>query len=97
MNKEIDDMVVNWINEIDGIYPAMNPIEDDGYAISFPLNSTIEIQNQWLSTTVEEIYLIIPEKNPAFFIVFDEENSPVLFLFPGKIDELSDILNFQLK
>lgn len=97
LSEEINNMVADWIKDIAEIYTTVNPIRDDGYAIRFPLNPAIEMKNKWMNTTVEEIYLIIPEKDPSFLIVFETENKPVFFLFPGEIDKLSDVLDFQLK
>lgn len=96
-NKEINNMVEKWINEAEGIYPAIDPIKDDGYAIRFPLDPAIQVKNKWLNTIIEEIYLIIPEKGPAFFIVFEGESSPIPLLFIGNINKLSNLLDFQLK
>ncbi|MGN9165708.1 hypothetical protein ACTNDY_10590 [Tissierellaceae bacterium HCP3S3_D8] len=96
-DKEINNMVADWIDQIDGIYTKINPIEDDGYAIRFPLDPAIQVENKWLNTIVEELYLIVPEKNPPFFIIFETENKPVCFLFTGDISKLSDVLEFNLK
>lgn len=97
LSEEINNMVADWINNIDEIYTTVNPIRDDGYAIRFPLDPAIEMKNKWINTTAEEIYLIVPQKDPSFLIVFETENKPVFFLFPGEIDKLSDVLDFQLK
>ncbi|MEW8974048.1 MAG: hypothetical protein AB2375_07620 [Tissierellaceae bacterium] len=96
-DKEINNMVADWIDQIDGIYTKINPVEDDGYAIRFPLDPAIQVENKWLNTIVEELYLIVPEKNPPFFIIFETENKPVCFLFTGDISKLSDVLEFNLK
>lgn len=97
MNQEINNMVKDWIDEIDGICQSIDPIRDDGYVIRFPLNPAIVIENKWMDTIIEDIFLIVPEKETLFFIAFNTENNPVCFLFPGEIDKLSNLLNFQLK
>lgn len=96
-NKDINDMVVSWINGIDGFYSGVDPIKDDGYAIRFPLNPSIQVQNQWLNTTVKEVYLIIPESNQPFFLVFETEDKLVSFPFKDDITELSNVLDFKLR
>lgn len=96
-NKDINDMVVGWINGIDGFYSGIDPIKDDGYAIRFPINPSIQLQNQWLKTTVKEVYLIIPENNPPFFLVFETEDKLVSFPFKDDISGLSNVLNFKLR
>ncbi len=40
-NKDINNMVVGWINGIDGSYSVNDPIKDDGYAMKFPINPSI--------------------------------------------------------
>ena len=87
-NKDINDMVVGWINGIDGFYSGIDPIKDDGYAIKFQLNPPIHIQNQWLKTTVKEVYLIIPEINQPFFLVFETEDKLVSFPFKDDVSKL---------
>lgn len=96
-NKDINDMVVGWINRIDGFYSEIDPIKDDGYAIRFPLNHSIQVQNQWLKTTVKEVYVIIPENNPPLFLVFETEDKLVSFPFKDDITNLSKVLNFKLR
>lgn len=96
-NKEINDMVVEWINRIDGFYSGVDPIKDDGYAIKFPINPSIQVQNQWLKTTVTEVYVIIPENNPPLFLVFETEDKLVSFPFKDDITNLSKVLNFKLR
>ncbi|MGO1469268.1 MAG: hypothetical protein ACTHW2_04525 [Tissierella sp.] len=96
-NEEINSMVKSWINGIDETYKKVNPIKDDGYAIRFPLNPSIEVKNKWLNKSVKEVYLIVPQKDPAFFIIFGQENKPLYFPFDGKISDLSNILDFKLK
>lgn len=95
--KDINDMVVGWVNGIDGFYSGIDPIKDDGYAIRFPLNPSIQVQNQWLKTTVKEVYLIIPEYNQPFFLVFETEDKLVSFPFKDDISKLSNVLDFKLR
>ena len=96
-NKDINDMVVGWINGIDGFYSGVDPIKDDGYAIKFPINPSIQVQNQWLKTTVNEVYLITPKNNPTFFLVLETEDNLVSFPFKDDISKLSNILDFKLR
>ena len=95
-NEEINNMVIGWINRIDGIYVKVDPIKDDGYAIRFSLNPAIQMQNKWLNTFVKEVYLIIPENNLPFFMVFETENRLVCFPFTEDITTLSNVLDFNL-
>ncbi|WMM24739.1 hypothetical protein RBU61_17715 [Tissierella sp. MB52-C2] len=96
-NKEINNMIIDWINKIDKVYAKVDPIKDDEYAIRFPLNSAIQVQNKWLDTTVEEVYLIVPKNDLPFFMIFETENKLVCFPFTGEIKILSNILDFRLR
>lgn len=96
LNAEIHNMVTSWLNDIDGIYGKFDPISDDGYAIRIPLDPAVRVQNKWVNTLVNEIYIIIPEKNPPFFIIFEDENKLLCFPFNGDISRLSNCLNFNL-
>lgn len=96
-NKKINNMVIGWINGIDGIYGKNNPIKDDGYAIRFPLDPAIQVQNKWINALVKEVYVIIPENNPPFFMIFENENRLICFPFTDDIDILSKVLDFKLK
>lgn len=96
LNNEINNMVKGWINGIDGIYGKNNPVKDDGYAIKFPLDPPVQVQNKWLNAVVKEVYLIIPEKDAPFIMVFESEYRLVCFPFTGNIAELSKVLDFKL-
>ncbi len=97
INKEINDMVIGWINGIDSVYAKIDPIKNDGYAIRFPLDPAIQVQNKWLNTIVREVYLIIPENDPPFFMVFETEDRLICFPFASQISTLSNVLDFKLK
>lgn len=96
-SKEINNMVLGWINGIEGIYAKNDPVKDDGYAVRFPLDPAIQVQNKWLNTNVKEVYLMIPENNSPFFMVFETESRLVCFPFTGDVTELSKVLDFKLK
>lgn len=97
MNKVINNMVISWVNGINGINGKNDPVKDDGYAIKFPLDHPVRVQNKWLNAIVKEVYLIIPEKDPPFLMVFENENRLICFPFTGNITELSKVLDFKLK
>lgn len=96
-NQEINNKVKDWINKIEEVYQSINPMPDNGYAIRFPIESSIHIQNKWIDENVKEVYLTIPENDDPCLIIFGRGNQPNFFEFPGQIDELSKLLGFQLK
>ena len=96
MNSEIHNMVVNWIKNVDNIYGKNDPLTDDGYAIRVPLSPEVKVQGKWLNCLVKQVYIIIPEKQPPFFMILENDEKAFCFPFKGNIDELSRILNFEL-
>ena len=99
LNTEIHNIVASYIKDIDGMYGKNNPVTDDGYAIKIPLNPAVRVQGKWLDTLVDEVYIIIPENEPPFLMVFEDKSKNKLSCFPfkGNIDTLSKILDFNLK
>jgi len=97
VNTKIHNMVGSWIKNVDDIYGKNNPLTDDGYAIRIPLYPSIKVSGKWVKTFVHEVYVIIPESEPPFFMIFENENRLLCFPFKGDIDELSKVLDFKLK
>ena len=97
VNTELQNMVVSLIKNVNGIYGKSNPITADGYAIKVPLEPAVKVNCEWLNTVVTEVYIIIPENDPPFFMVFENDDKPSCFPFNGDVDALSKALNFNLK
>jgi hypothetical protein len=97
MNTEINNVVAKWIRNVDDIYGKNDPLTDDGYAIRIPLSPGIKVQGKWLNTLVQQVYIIIPEKQPPFFMILENEDKAICFPFKGDIDKLSKMLDFQLR
>jgi len=97
LNEDIHNMVTAWIKDVDGIYGKSNPITNDGYAIRVPLDPEVRIQNKFINELVNNVYIIIPENDAPFFIIFDDENKLLCYPFKGNINELSKILDFKFQ
>lgn len=97
LNSQINNMVSSWIKNIDGIYGKIDPVTNDGYAIKVPLNPAIDVHGKYLNALVDVVYIIIPENDPPFFMIFENKNRLSCFPFNGDIDALSKILDFKLK
>ena len=97
LTAEIHNMVANWIMNVDSIYAKNDPLTDDGYAIRIPLDPAVKLQVKHLSIIVNEVYIIIPENNPSFFIITTNENIVYCFPFNKNVDILSKVLDFKLK
>ncbi len=94
-NPQIQDMITNWITNIEGLYKN-DPATDDGYAIRISLDPIVKVKSKSLNALVSEVYIIIPENDPPFYLIFEEENKLLSFPFNGDIDKLSKLLNFKL-
>ena len=97
LNEEIHNMVSSWIKDVDNIYGKNNPITNDGYAIRVPLYPAVKVQGKWLNALVNDVYIIIPEHDTPFYMVFDNDNRLLCFPFKGNINKLSKVLDFKLK
>lgn len=95
-SPEIQNMVASWITNIQGIYGKIDPITDDGYAVKIPLNPAAKVNSSYLNAIVNEVYIIIPEKAPPFYMIFEDKNKLSCYPFNGNIDMLSKSLGFKL-
>jgi hypothetical protein len=95
---QIQEMVTSWITNIEGIYKN-DPATDDGYVVKIPLDPIVKVNSKALKASVSEVFILIPEKDPPCYLIFEDENKSILssFLFNGDIDKLSNILDFRLK
>lgn len=96
LNQEIQSMVTDWVTNIEGIYCILDPTTDDGYAVRVPLSPAVKVHNKCLNAVVDAVYIIIPEKEPPFYIIFENENKLTCFRFNGDIAKLSKSLDFKL-
>jgi hypothetical protein len=96
LNSEIHNLVVSYIEDVDTIYGKNNPIPEDGYAIKIPLYPEIKAQKKCLNALIKEVYIIIPENEQPFIMLFENKNKLSCFPFRGDINTLSKALNFNL-
>ena len=97
MNRKIHKIVSSYIKDVDVLYGKYNPLTEDGYAAKIPLYPAVKVQGKYLNALVNEVYIIIPEKNPPFFMIFENPDKLLCFPFKGDIDKLSKVLDFELK
>jgi len=97
VSPQIQNIVENWVANIQGIVGKFDPITDDGYAVRVPLDPSVKVHSRWMNARVHEVYIIIPEKASPFLAIFVKENKLIYYIFKGDIDELSKSLDFKLK
>ncbi|MBU3114277.1 hypothetical protein [Clostridium lacusfryxellense] len=95
-NPEIQDMITSWITNIDGLYKN-DPATDDGYVVKIPLDPIVKVNCKAFNALVSDVYILIPEKEPPCYLIFDDETKLLSLPFNGDIDMLSKVLNFKLR
>ncbi|GAA0182293.1 hypothetical protein SH2C18_46980 [Clostridium sediminicola] len=97
LTPEINDMISNWVMNIENFYGNLDPITDDGYAIKIPFNSSVQVETDVLNANIKEVFILIPENELPFYLVFENNDKVSCFAFNGDIEELSRALDFKLK
>ncbi|MBX4263608.1 hypothetical protein [Clostridium estertheticum] len=97
LNDEIHNMVVSSIKDVDSLYPKSKPLTDDGYAIRVPIYPAVKVQGKCLNALVDNVFIIIPQHDAPFFMIFEDDNKLLCFPFKGNVSTLSKILDFKLK
>lgn len=97
-NSEIENLVISYLQGIDGIYAKLNPIPKEGYAIKVSLESPLVLQNEWINNIVDQAIIVLPkEEGPkAFFIIFEKEDKLMCFTFKGDVEVLLEKLQFKV-
>ena len=82
---------------MDSLYAKNNPLTDDGYAIRVPIYPAVMVQGKCLNALVDNVFIIIPQHDAPFFMIFEDDNKLLCFPFKGNVNNLSKILDFKLK
>lgn len=88
VNPEIYNLINNYLNNIDGIYAKNDPVPDRCIAIKVPLDPPIKVENKWLNTRVNEVFIIVPKEGLPFLMVFENENKLSCFPLNGDLNLL---------
>jgi hypothetical protein len=96
LNTQIQDMIISWITNIEGLYKN-DPATDDGYVVKIPLDPVVKVNFKSFNALVSEVYILIPENDPPCYLIFENENNLLSLPFNGAIDKLSNILDFKLR
>lgn len=97
VNSEIYAMVTSWVQGIDNFYGKISPVTAEGYKVRIPLDPPIKVSKKSLNAVVSEVYIIVPQNKPPFFIIYEDKNKPSYFRFRGNIDSFSKALDFKLR
>ena len=65
--------------------------------VKVPLDPAVKVKGKFLNAEVSEVYILVPEKEPPCYLIFENENKLSSFPFNGDIEKLSNMLDFKLK
>lgn len=93
-NEEIQHEVEVYLEEISDVLHKFDPIPKSGHMIKVPLEPGITVNNEWVHTLLNEVIIILTEKEEPYLMLFDDENSVHFFTFNGEVSTLLEILDF---
>lgn len=96
INSDIQAEVAHIISKIDDVVKKFRPIPGKGIMMKIPLEPSIEIDNKFLTSLIDEVIIIIPEEESPYLLVFDDENRSWFFSFSTTLDTLLKTLNVTL-
>lgn len=96
ITPEIRNMIVDWITNIEGIYVKLNPTVEDGYIIKIPLDPVENVQGNCINEVVNEVYIMLPEKDMPFYMISNNGDELTFYQFNGNVKFLSEMLDFNL-
>ncbi|RPF55857.1 hypothetical protein [Aquisalibacillus elongatus] len=83
------------LNNIDDLYKGISPIPENGFMVKIPLRPNIELNNDWLNTTVDTIIVIFPENEKPYVLTFDEQDKPYVFWFQADTEPLLQYIEYE--
>ncbi|MCP8970177.1 hypothetical protein [Ectobacillus ponti] len=95
MQPEMRREALSYIKEITAVYPNVKPIPRKGYIIRVPLQPPAAVENSWVKTRIDEVFIISSGDAPPVLFFFNEKNQPYFFLFNGDVQKLWQLLQFQ--
>jgi hypothetical protein len=97
-NNNIQNVAIDYLNKINGVYTKFDPIPTSGYGIKIPFDPNIKVENKWISADIDQLIIMLPEDgNPYFLAVLESETKLVCFTFDGAPSTLLEALGIQLK
>lgn len=87
-SDRIQREVNKCLNTITSMTKRFNPIPEEGQIIKIPVEPSVMVNNQWFSSLVDEVKLILPTNETPLLMIFDDENKPYFFEFKQDITKL---------
>lgn len=92
---EIQKLVQNYIQGIDGVYSKFNPIPEKGYAVKIPLAPAVKVDNKEIKVPIEQVILMCPENERPFLMLMQDENKLSCFTFKGSSLVLLESIGYE--
>jgi len=94
-DNEIQKLVKNYIQGIDGYYSKFNPIPERGYAVKIPLAPAVKVENKEIKLPIDQVILMCPENEKPFLMVLQDENKLSCFTVKGSSLVLLESIGYE--
>ena len=95
IDYEIQKLVENYINGIEGLYHKFNPIPDGGFAVKVPLAPAVTARTKGINSPVDQVIVMFPENEEPFLLIFEEDGRLSCFTFKGDTGTLIESLEYE--
>jgi len=89
-NPEVQKEAESYLKGITDICPKLNPIPKKGFMVKIPLDPPVQVENELVKASVDEVIIIFPEEEKPYLMLFDGEDRPLVFYFEGNTEEFTD-------
>jgi len=90
----IQELVKDYLINITDIYVKFNPIPSKGFMVRVYLQTPVQVQNQWVNNTLDEVIILYPEGQKPYLMVFENGRKPIFLNFTGDTDKMLEALNY---
>lgn len=82
------------IISIAGLYVKVKPFPETGYIVKIPLNPRLNVQNLFISATIDKIFVIFTKDEAPLLLVLDQNERPYIYTFTHSTQKLLDTLKY---
>lgn len=93
-NESIQKEARNFLDSISGMVVKVKAFPEKGRIIKIPLGTSVYIENQYLNSLVNEIFLILPEQGRPYLMVLDYKGRPEFFNFETNPEKFLSLIQY---
>jgi len=93
-NESIQKEASSLLYSISGMVVKVKAFPEKGRIIKIPLKTPVSVENQYLDSIVDEIFLIIPEQGRPYLMILDYKGRPEFFNFEASIDKILSLIQY---